>query len=860
MQHLTFADKPKYSLAILVNDIRKDLIVKEYLKPFGIAEENVLVLTLHQSTLKKKTPVAEIKEYIETELRPVLDDFAVDFVMITDPAYFKVFAEQSKADQLTGYILDDPKCVERKVFYAPNAASVFYNPDTVRTKIRHSITALMNYVDGKYTQPGDSIIKFAAYPSTPDEIKHWLDKLIAMNCPLTVDIEGWSLKPNSAGIATICFCWNQHEGIAFPVDCSDEHSQVIRLLLRDFFERMQNTLIYHNIAFDVSVLVYQLYMSNITDTKGLLRGLSVLLKNWHDTKLIAYLATNSCAGNNLSLKDQAQEFAGNYALESISDITRVPLPELLEYNLVDGLSTWYVFNKHWQTMVDDQQLKIYRTIFKPAIVDIVQMQLTGLPVNMPKVYETKAILQVDNDRAIDDLKSNVVVQAFVHNLKEEWVIEKNNTLKKKRVTLADAQIEFNPNSGPQLQALLYEHLALPVIAKTKSKAPATNGDTIQALVHHTDSDDVKAFLNALLRFKAVNKILTAFIPAFEKAKPGPDGWHYLLGNFNLGGTVSGRLSSSEPNLQNLPATGSKYAKLIKECFSAPAGWLFCGIDFNSLEDRISALTTKDPEKLKVYTDGYDGHCLRAYAYFGEHMPDIDPNSVASINTIADKYGSYRQSSKAPTFALTYQGTYITLVKNCGFTTELAKLIEYRYHLLYTVSDMVIAAHLTKASKVGYIEAAFGLRVRTPLLHQTIRGLRQTPFEAEAEGRTAGNALGQSWCLLNSRASSEFMGKVRASRYCLNIRICAQIHDAQYYLIKDDIKTLKYANDNVVQACEWQDDPAIYHDDVKLGGGFSVFFPTWANECHIPNYVDEAGIVTAVQDYWTKYQKKLKEAA
>jgi DNA polymerase I-like protein with 3'-5' exonuclease and polymerase domains len=89
----------------------------------------------------------------------------------------------------------------------------------------------------------------------------------------------------------------------------------------------------------------------------------------------------------------------------------------------------------------------------------------------------------------------------------------------------------------------------------------------------------------------------------------------------LGGTLSGRLSSSNPNLQNLPAN-SKWAKLIKSCFQAPPGWLFCGLDFASLEDKISGLTTKDPNKLKVYTDGYDGHSLRAFAYFNDQMPDI----------------------------------------------------------------------------------------------------------------------------------------------------------------------------------------------------------------------------------------------
>src|SRR5690606_23002591 len=151
----------------------------------------------------------------------------------------------------------------------------------------------------------------------------------------------------------------------------------------------------------------------------------------------------------------------------------------------------------------------------------------------------------------------------------------------------------------------------------------------------------------------------------------------------------------------------------------------------------------------------------------------------------------------------------------GFTEEEAKKIEARYHELYVVSDKWVQAHLDEAARVGYITAAFGLRVRTPLLAQVVRGTCKTPHEAEAEGRTAGNALGQSWCLLTNRASIEFMGKVRKSKHRLNIRPCAHIHDAQYILVKDDVETVLYANEHMVKAVEWQDHPDIAHDQVHL---------------------------------------------
>lgn len=74
-------------------------------------------------------------------------------------------------------------------------------------------------------------------------------------------------------------------------------------------------------------------------------------------------------------------------------------------------------------------------------------------------------------------------------------------------------------------------------------------------------------------------------------------------------------------MQNIPS-GSTHAKPIKQCFKPPKGWLFLGADFSSLEDRINALLTKDRNKLKVYTDGYDGHSLRAHSYWGHLMPRI----------------------------------------------------------------------------------------------------------------------------------------------------------------------------------------------------------------------------------------------
>lgn len=856
-------------IAILVPRIQKSEVIKHYMPTLSSLNEEVMICDIYLNCRKKKTSNTEIKEYLE-ELLPNLQSMGISTLVVTQPDYFKVLTKQGKTDANIGDIFDSVGGF--KAAYCPNYSRIFYDPDKIKGKILQGLESVTSYMEtGSSTKLGSDIIHSAAYPSTLTEKLEWLDKLIEMDCDLTCDIEGFSLKHYDSGIGTITFCWDQHNGIAFEVDnCSTkEEDAAVRLALKDFFYRFKRRMIYHNICYDVYALVYQLFMDNILDQEGLLEGLDVMLRNWECTQLITYLATNSCAGNELGLKAQAQEFAGNYAVEEIHDITQIPLPQLLEYNLIDGLSTWYVYNKHYDTMIADQQEEIYRGLFKDSVVDIIQMQLTGLPVNMKKVKALDKQLNRESQRCVRRMNQTKIAQAFLYQLEEEALAKKNAKLKTKTVDRSDLGktkdliVECNPGSAPQLQRLLYskEFLGLPVLDTTDSGLPSTGAETLEKLLKQNIDVETKAFLEILMEYKASAIIISTFIPAFLKAAEGPDGWHYLFGNFRLGGTLSGRLSSNNPNLQNIPSSAGaplkkRLAKLIKECFEAPPGWLFVGLDFDSLEDRISALTTRDPEKLKVYTDGYDGHSLRAYGYWGENMPDIDPNSVESINSIAKKYKQYRQDSKPPTFALTYQGTFLTLMNNCGFSKEVAQAVENKFKKMYKVSIKWVNDRLEKATEDGYVTVAFGLRVRTPLLAQTILNTGRTPKEAAAEGRTAGNAMGQSYCMLNNRAASEFMKKVRSSRYRLDIKPCAHIHDAQYYLVRDQgYEPLMYMNKHLPKAVAWQDDPEIWHDEVKLSGSCEIYYPNWNHGFDIPNDCSQETITTKIREHLDDLQEQ-----
>jgi len=601
-----------------------------------------MICDIYLDRTKKKTSAADIREYLH-DLLPNLYDAGIKLLIVTQPEYFKVLTKQTKTDSTIGDVFKVDSIHGFYATYCPIYTRIFYDPEKTKTKIKLALDSATRWLLGDTSYIGDGIIHFEAYPKTTNEILGWLDKLYQMDCDLSCDIEGFSLKHYDAGIGTITFCWNEHEGIAFPVDYQtgpDGGLQItnvaVRAVLKRFFEVFRNKMIYHGITYDVYVLVYQLFMDHILDQEGLLTGLEVMLKNWECSQLITYLATNSCAGNELGLKAQAQEFAGNYAQDDIHDIRLIPMDDLLKYNLIDGLSTWYVYKKNLPIMIADDQVKVYESIFRPAVIDVIQMQLTGMPLNMKKVKALDKKLKKEAAALEKKMNNSKIVQSFMTHVEDQMILKKNQKLKTKQVSrldlgsTKDLTTEFNPGSPKQLQELLYseDFLGLPVLDYTDTKLPSTGAETLEKLLSHTKDPDILSFLNTLIEHKASAIILSTFLPAFLRARKGQDGWYYLFGNFRLGGTASGRLSANDPNLQNIPSSGSndwkrRLAKMIKECFEAPPGWLFVGLDFDSLEDKISAVTTKDPQKIKVYSDGYDGHCLRALAYFADRMPDIE---------------------------------------------------------------------------------------------------------------------------------------------------------------------------------------------------------------------------------------------
>lgn len=862
LRHISYGEGPK-SLAILVptKDFNEEQIRQHYVKPLvakGIKKEEIIAFNLDH-TDNGKTPVTKVvKPWLEL-LEKALFSLQIKHVLIAESTYFRTICKERKADPHYGY---QKQTIWPGIcgYITTNYKALMFNP-TAQSKIDLSLVAVIQGILGGPGLFSKKALENVIYPETLSDISRILSQLKERPA-VSIDIESYSLRVDRAKVATIAFGLDMKSAVAFPVGQDLQRKK----LLKEFFMTYTGGKLFHNATFDTKVLIWELFMSSPQDYSGMIQGLHVIYRNLHDTKVLAYLSLNSCSDVSLSLKDLAFEHTGNYAQDDIDDITKILMPDLLEYNATDAIATWYVYDKY-RAQVKDEQEFVYQEVFRPSLKTLTQMELCGTPINMGAVLNAEQKMDDIRRTHFDQIMADPIIHDFENTLRQLEADKANLKLKKLRKTAANfLNFRFNPNSDTQLTVLLYEYWNLPILEKTDNGNPSTKNSVLRALIAHVDNSQkwspaVSKLLEHICELHEVSTILNTFIPAFKNNSIPKNSWHYLHGGFNLGGTKSGRLSSSDPNLQNIPSTGTQYAELIKQCFQLPGvtvkgstqDWIFVGADYFSLEDRISALLTKDPNKLAVYTDGYDGHCLRAYNYFEEQMKDVTydiemgMDRVIAINSIEKRYPKLRQHSKGPTFALTYMGTWRTLVKTFGLKEAVAKQIESKYHELYAVADQWVMDRLQEASKTGYVELAFGLRLRTPLLQRVIFNSSSMPFQAHQEMKTAGNALGQSYGLLNSYSANLFMQRVWASEYKYMVLPCMQVHDSQYYMVRNTLDCLKWVNDNLIECMEWNQLAPIQHPDVGLGATLELYHSNWAEKISIPNRASKAKIRRTIKE-------------
>lgn len=510
MQHILFKDNKynKYEIGILIktSSFKKEELKThyvDYLISQGVNEDSIIGFNLKYND-KGTCPVSFQREYLKTLLKAV-DNLGVTTLLVADSGYFKTLANVRKVEPQHGYIL--PCAIKGfehiNVILSLNYQGLFYKPE-LQSKIDLSLTTVVNHYLGTHVDIGSTIIHSESYPETLSEISDAFTHLHQFDA-LTLDLEAFSLEFQHAGVGTVAFAWDQHNGLAFCCDYKEavwvsqidgepsvapllvgkkETNSKIRTLFREFLETYKGKLIYHNSNYDLKLLIYNLWMDDLLDTAGLLRGLEVVTRLFEDTKLIAYLATNSTAGNDLKLKNLAHEFTGNYAQDDINDIRMIPKASLLKYNLIDCLATWYVYNKYKPILIADQQQPIYEDLFLPSVKVLLQMELTGMPLDMGMVKSVRYELENKQTIFFDAIYKSKIILAVTAKLQKEECMKRNLLLKKKVKPLSDFDyIHFNPGSNKNLAYLLYSHLGFEIQDTTATGQPAVGSKVIKKLMY-----------------------------------------------------------------------------------------------------------------------------------------------------------------------------------------------------------------------------------------------------------------------------------------------------------------------------------------------------------------------------------------
>lgn len=229
-------------------------------------------------------------------------------------------------------------------------------------------------------------------------------------------------------------------------------------------------------------------------------------------------------------------------------------------------------------------------------------------------------------------------------------------------------------------------------------------------------------------------------------------------------------------------------------------------------------------------------------------------NVMQIDYFKRTYPKDRNISKPVTFALQYFGSERTLVTNSGFSMEEATSIVQNYKKLYAESEVYKKIRQTQCCVDGFATVAFGLRIRTPVLAKSILGNSKTLREAEAEARSVGNAMFQSYGLLNNRAAIAFMERVWASEFKYDIFLVSLIHDAIYLIMRDNVRVVEWVNKVLIEEMSWQELPEIQHPDVKLGAELDLFYNGWHQPITLPNTDNKEELLDIIKDGVKKYNK------
>jgi len=308
---------------------------------------------------------------------------------------------------------------------------------------------------------------------------------------------------------------------------------------------------------------------------------------------------------------------------------------------------------------------------------------------------------------------------------------------------------FNLNSPTQLGRILYEKLGLPVLKRTdKTKAAATDEDVLTELALREDGEIARV----LLRHRAMQKLLGTYVEALPAmVNPLTGRLHTRL---HQAAVATGRLASSDPNLQNIPVR-TEEGRAIRGAFVPEPGWTLLDADYSQIELRVVAALAQDPILLGAFERGEDIHRRTASEVMGITMEAVTPEQ--------------RSAAKAVNFGLLYGQGAFALSASLGISFREAKAFIERYFERMPSVAKWIEATKAKALEEGLVRSHWGRVRRIPDLHSPNPGLKATGLREAVNTVVQGTAAD-----IMRRAMVRLHRSLAAAG--LRSRLLLQVHD------------------------------------------------------------------------------------
>lgn len=555
---------------------------------------------------------------------------------------------------------------------------------------------------------------------TENDLKAWAKKIDKCSV-FAVDTETSSLDTMTADLIGISLACNEGEGCYIPIKHSYDGMpkqiplNLIQKTLGTAITKNQKKLVGQNLKFDLPMLnrhgikvdeflgdtMLMSYVLNSTGTRHGLDRLAVYYLNYEPMKY--------------------EEVAGSASKQI--NFAQVEIPAATFYAAEDADITLRLFN-HLNKMLEDQPklINLLTSIEYPMLQSLIRVETNGAKI------DAQMLAKYSDELAI-----------------------KIEELSKAAFKMAGE--EFNMDSPKQLVEILYNKLDLPVLKKTPKGQPSTNEDTLQRLAEEYDLPKIIIEYRGLAKLKSTytDSLINIQHPVTKR----------IHTSYQQAVTSTGRLSSTEPNLQNIPIKTSEGRK-IREAFIAEKGNVLISADYSQIELRIMAHLSGDQNLTHAFNNNIDVHSATASEIFNISLEEVTPE--------------HRRSAKAINFGLIYGMSAFGLTRQLGIPRHEAQAYLDTYFERYTGVRKYMDTTKELAKKNLFVETILGRKLHVAAINDS-NGLRR-----QAAERAAINAP-----LQGSAADIIKKAMIDVDQWIGNnnsdIRMIMQVHDELIFEVK-----------------------------------------------------------------------------